>query len=436
MQCLSLLKCQINIVSVCKRELNMNVTTNQNNSFLITGETGDITPPSEQGFYDSDTRFLSDYRFFISGRKLKKLTGRPVNYYSAVHYLSNPSLDGVKEGTITVSRNQLVGDGFHEDINVTNYNRKSVTLTLEMVSKTDFADIFEVKSQKFKRRLKVKSTYDKKNNVARLIHKKKGLYRETRIIVSKTPSKILKRGLIWQINLRPKESWRLCCDILPLTTPEEQFGMAYKCGQFGLIKVGKAQHFEEYSKQVTSIDTDYVTLKQSYDQSIDDLAALRLAGIKQSDVPAAGIPWFMTYFGRDSLITALQTMLVAPKIARGVLITLGRFQGRKIDNLSEEEPGKILHEVRFGRLARGKDAPYSIYYGTIDATLLFIILMYEYYIYSADKEFLGQMKENLMNALAWINEFGDRDGDGYLEYKRRKEQGLFNQAWKYSFDGI
>ena len=414
----------------------MNITTNQDTSFLITSEIGDILPQTDQGFYDADTRFLSDYRFLIAGQQFNKLTGRPVSYYSSVHYLTNPQLEGVKQGTIEVARDQTVGNGFHEDIRVINYNTKPVELSLRMISDTDFADIFEVKAKQPTEKLEIEKHFDKEHNILRMVHKNNDFYRETRIKISLTPNEMFDDGLLWRFSLGPKESWHLCCDILPLSKEEQEYRTTYTCGELGLVKIGTGEHFEEWRSRVASIDTSYVELQQAYDQSINDLASLRIAGPEESDVPAAGIPWFMTYFGRDSLITALQTLFIAPSIAKGVLQTLSQYQGKEVDEASEEQPGKILHEVRFGRLAKKKGESQSVYYGSIDSTLLFIILLHDYYLHTGDAQLLEKMKPNLLEAMAWINAYGDRDGDGYLEYKRSHKNGLFNQAWKDSFDGI
>ncbi len=414
----------------------MNITTNQDTSFLITSELGDILPQTDQGFYDSDTRFLSDYRFLIGGQEFKKLTGRPVSYYSSVHYLTNPQIDNIKQGTIEVARDQTVGNGFHEDIRVINYNAEPVELSLRMISDTDFADIFEVKAKEPTAKLEIEKNFDKENNILRMIHKNTDFYRETRIKISLAPSEMFEDGLLWRFTIDPRESWHLCCDILALSEEEQEYKTTYTCGEFGLVKIGAGEHFEQWRNRVASIDTNYVELQQAYEQSINDLASLRIAGPEESDVPAAGIPWFMTYFGRDSLITALQTLFVAPSIARGVLQTLSEYQGKEVDSISEEQPGKILHEVRFGRLAKKKGSSLSVYYGSIDSTLLFIILLHDYYLYTGDLQLLQKLKPNLQEAMAWINTYGDRDGDGYLEYKRSGENGLLNQAWKDSFDGI
>lgn len=186
--------------------------------------------------------------------------------------------------------------------------------------------------------------------------------------------------------------------------------------------------------------TDSDVLRRAYDRSVHDLAALRIKGqdLCQGEVAiAAGIPWFMALFGRDSLITAYQALPFYPDLARGVLRHLGRLQGTRVDLLSAEEPGKILHEYRYGQLTgTQRFIPAFPYYGTIDATPLFLVLLAAVYQVTRDLEFARSIRDCALGALEWMDRYGDRDGDGYLEYLRAAEAGIDNQGWKDSFDAV
>ena len=196
---------------------------------------------------------------------------------------------------------------------------------------------------------------------------------------------------------------------------------------------------EEFLAAAPTLDTDWDPLEHVYERSLIDLAALRFETtlFPGQPMPAAGLPWFMTVFGRDSLIASLQAVPFVPELAETTLRVLAARQGTKIDDFRDEEPGKILHEIRFGELVHFGERPHSPYYGTADATPLFLVLLDEYERWTGDTRLVRELEPNARAALAWIDEHGDRDGDGYVEYERRnKETGLENQCWKDSWDSI
>jgi glycogen debranching enzyme len=187
------------------------------------------------------------------------------------------------------------------------------------------------------------------------------------------------------------------------------------------------------------VQCDWDWLKVTYDRSLTDLAALRFqpSSVKGQSLPAAGLPWFMTVFGRDSIITSLQALPFTPELARATLFALADRQGTRSDDFREEDPGKIVHEVRFGEMTAFEERPHSPYYGSADATPLFVILLDEYERWSGDGRLVRELEPEARAALLWIETYGDRDGDGYIEYKRRNEKtGLENQCWKDSSNSI
>lgn len=413
----------------------MKLIINERSSFIISNESSDINIDTEQGLYDADTRYLNQHQLYINDHKLITLTGKQVDYYSSVHYLTNPALKELPEGSLGVSVKRFVGNGLHEDLDIKNYSRRTVKFELRLDLNTDFADIFEVRSGKIRSKLSVERFFDKNLKAFRLLHEAKDFYRETRVYTT-TLADIYHNSFKFQLTLNPGEQHHTCLDFLVLTSPKKELKTRFSCSSFGVIKTEAQKHLEQ---EFASLETNYFPLKQAYDQSINDLTALRLAGEKEAPeeaAPAAGIPWFLTYFGRDSLVTALQTVLLAPNIAKAVLYILAKYQGKKVVRFTEEEPGKIFHEIRYGRLAISKDVPFARYYGTIDATPLFIILLHDYYFWSKDEQTLNELREPLKKALLWLKRYGDPDSDGYIEYKRKGHKGLINHGWKDSHDGV
>jgi glycogen debranching enzyme len=415
----------------------MNIVINEAPSFLITNKFGDIEKGAEQGLYDSDTRFLSLYQLQVNGHRPLLLSGRQVDYYSAVHYLTNDEIDDLKANSISIVRNRFIGDGLHEDLDIQNYSLSPVRLVLELKFDVDFADIFEVKSGKLIDQIEPELKHYPQNQAIAFRYENKEIYRETKIIFT-SPAKFSGKSAIFEVYLEPYQRWHVCVDFLTLATPKVLMPK-YSCASFNLSTRFKQEYLSRWMKGAATIRTDYDPLKHAFSQSLRDLAALRLRGkdaFKSGFVPAAGIPWFMTSFGRDSLITALQTIAILPEIAEGVLRTLARYQGKKVDPESEEQPGKIIHEIRFGRLTKTRNIPKMPYYGTIDATPLFIILLSETFRWTGRKDLLEELKEPLLLAVDWIGKYGDLDGDGYIEYKQSAAKGLSNQGWKDSYDSV
>jgi glycogen debranching enzyme len=211
----------------------------------------------------------------------------------------------------------------------------------------------------------------------------------------------------------------------------------YVCGH-SVERSTPVERLEEWRRRLPSVTSDHAQLRLLLERSADDLAALRLFDPDHPERPvvAAGAPWFMTLFGRDSLITSWMTMLVNPDLALGTLQTLARFQGVDVNAITEEEPGRILHEVRFGETAALSLGGGRVYYGTADATPLFVMLLGELSRWGNLRGEVDALLPAADRALGWITEFGDRDGDGYVEYQRTSDRGLQNQGWKDSWDSM
>ncbi|MDI6817520.1 MAG: glycogen debranching N-terminal domain-containing protein [Actinomycetota bacterium] len=415
----------------------MNVTISEGMSFLISDELGNIVPDSEDGLYGEDYRYLSRYDLSINGRKPLIMTGRQVDYYSAVHYLQLPQIDDIDANTVSIARKRFVGNGLHEDIEIVNSSRESVRFDLRLEFEADFAHIFEVKSGKRPKEKAYKVLSDQKAASISLIHDTKNGYFETRIIFNKAPL-FDYQAAVFTVSLESQQSWHLCVDFMTLLSGEEK-KPKYGCGTPAQTAKQSPEYRADWIQRAPKLFSDYDTLQHAYDQSIFDMAALRLKGSRVGKigiVPAAGIPWYDTCFGRDSIIAAYQTLPYLPDLAYGVLRNLAAYQGAKVDPEIEEEPGKILHEIRWSGVTPAGETNHSVYYGTIDATLLYIILLSELYKWTADKGIVEELKDNLIKATEWIDRYGDKDDDGYIEYARSGDTGLENQGWKDSWDSV
>ena len=196
---------------------------------------------------------------------------------------------------------------------------------------------------------------------------------------------------------------------------------------------------EKWLDEAPSLECDWDPLKRTYQRSLVDLAALRFSPVMLPGhyLPAAGLPWFMTMFGRDSIFTSLQALPFTPELAKTTLIALGLWQGSRRDDFRDEDPGRILHELRFGEMTAFEERPHSPYYGSVDATPLYVVLLDEYERWTGDAKLVKSLEQQARAALAWIDDYADLQGNGYIAYQRRNEQtGLENQCWKDSWDSI
>jgi glycogen debranching enzyme len=417
-------------------------------TFVFSDSHGDVPPRSIGGFVHDDTRFLSRWELTLNGRPLTLLKSGTVDHYSAAFFLANPDLPNLPSNRLAVRRLRFVGDGLLEQIQFANSTAEPVGFELRLACGADFADLFEIRDVV---RDRVGSTVTKHGR--RLIqfrYEVPGFLAETTVRVERSEisedlgerpvSKLAPRiegdEIIWDVQLPPRHvfvtllnvSMRLNDEILEPV--HEGFGEPQEPVQGPLT---------DWLERMPRFESDNLLLKSVFDQSVVDLAALRITGelLGESYVlPAAGLPWFMTLFGRDTLITALQTLWVGPDLARGALHLLGVLQGIRVDDFRDQEPGKILHEVRSGELTLLGEKPHSPYYGTADATPLWLILLSDYWRSTGEDAFILARWRHVLAALDWIDHYGDRDGDGYVEYGTRSPQGLGNQCWKDSWDGI
>ncbi len=404
-------------------------------TFLVSDLRGDIeaSPDQPHGFFYRDTRFLSAWRLTANGAPLNVLSTDETQYFASTHFLVPPTGTVNDNPTVSIHRNRTIGDGFHEDVTVLNHDAKPLQLELRLDADSDFADLFEVKDAL----AKAGERYTRVESDTLVLGYRRGDFvRETRIRVSK-PATVDEGGFTLAVRVEPHDEWNVCVFVQPVTD-QGAIAIKHRHGdEEARPNIGMS--LEEFIDSAPRLETDWDPLEHVYERSLIDLAALRFTSelFPDSSLPAAGLPWFMTVFGRDSLITSYQALPFTPELAETTLRVLAARQAAEVDDFRDAEPGKILHEIRFGELTHFDERPHSPYFGTADATPLFLVLLEEYERWTGDTELVRELEPNARAALQWIDEHGDRDGGGYVEYERRNtETGLENQCWKDSWDSI
>jgi glycogen debranching enzyme len=407
-------------------------------TFCICDDVGDLLRKGE-GLFSDDTRFLSRFRLTVNGERPLLLSSDKIEYFSAAFFMRNPLAGGLEQDVISIRRERFVGEGMQDSFAIQNQGMDPVEFDLELEVGNDFADIFAVKDYDFALGdpLRAKplppprpSEYDPDRNQF-LISDNGDLPLKTQVIFSQR-GEVNGSSIKFRLALQPRERWNLDVEVIPLPDGE-LVAPTFAQRRFG-DEVGRVRDsLDAWQLRVPQLRTSWDALAHAFGQSVSDLASLRM----QSDesgigrLPGAGVPWFMTVFGRDTIITCLQTLLFGQELAHTALQVLADLQAKEDEARIDAEPGKIVHEVRHGKAAR---AWHPRYYGTVDATPLYLILLSEIWRWTDNAALVRDLKGPAMLALEWIDKYGDRDDDGFVEYQRRTEHGLENQSWKDSWD--
>jgi glycogen debranching enzyme len=416
------------------------VILKHNDAVFVSDLAGDVPAGNDAGLglYRSDTRFLSTYELRLNGRRPILLNHGVDRAYVATFQLSNPALEPVHGGaaipkqSLSLRRTRFVHNGVHERIGLQNCNRHAVEVTLELRFDADFLDIFEVRGYRPGRPMGTPEVPTKtETGLAFGYLGRDGVRRTTEVVFHPAPT--VSRGTACvTVKLAPHETYVLLVDLLPTLGGVELDAEFH----FDHALDALERTYQAWNASCTRLETDNESLDGGLLwRNLEDLRVLcedRPTGL----FPTAGVPWYAVPFGRDALITSIQTLALNPEVAVGSLRFLARHQGTKVDPYREEEPGKILHEMRFGELANLGQIPHTPYYGTVDATPLFLVLLVELLQWTADVDLLTQLSPNVMAALRWIDECGDLDGDGLLEYAQHGRIGVRNQGWKDSWDSL
>jgi glycogen debranching enzyme len=407
------------------------------NTFVVSDPNGDIeaslTDPT--GLFSFDTRFLSRWVLTVNGERLNALSVDDLQYFETRFFLVPGTGTVYIDAKLSVIRQRAVGDGFHEELTILNHDEKPVAIVVRLEAGSDFADLFEVKDA-----LQKKGTYSARveNGCLRLIYARQTFRRET-LISATAPAKVDRNGLTFKISIEPHGSWTTDLNVAAVAGMGGTYTQTQYRQRRDRARQRMQHNLDKWIAGAPRLACDDDQLKATYRRSLVDLAALRfsppIAGGRS--LPAAGLPWFMTMFGRDSIFTSLQALPFTPELAATTLKALGDWQGSRLDDFRDEDPGRILHEMRYGEMTAFEERPHSPYYGCVDATPLYVVLLDEYERWTGDRKLVRELEHEARAALNWIDEYADLMGTGYIWYKRRNEEsGLENQCWKDSWDSI
>jgi glycogen debranching enzyme len=422
------------------------VKINHGATFLVTDRQGAIPAGSEgeYGLYSADTRFLSRHELRLNGRRPEsvasvRLSFRHARWHMVADRIAGPGGD-MREARVAVTVDRLIGlHQMHEDLILHTYARAPVTVLLEIALESDFADLFEVRYRSWQRRAdlntwwigpaSLESRYQNQDFVRRCL---------VRAITRSSGLTYANGALRIPVDLVPGEAWKVCLQYDLLTSDDEMPPLGETCA----LSPGAADPqriARSWQGSVSHIGPTDIRLQFAYERAIEDFAALRLHEQESSSdrwMPAAGLPWFMALFGRDSLIASIQAMVAQPAVAMGTLENLAHWQSEIDDPERDAEPGKMPHELRVGEWAHFGLVPHRPYYGTADATPLYLLLLAESFRWNGDAAALGAFRRVAERCLEWVDRYGDRDGDGFQEYAPRTPRGYRNQAWRDAHDGV
>jgi len=384
-------------------------------------------------------RFLSRLRLTIDGEAPLLLAARKVEYFSAAFFLRNRPGERLPQDALLIARERFVGAGMEERLRVRNETAAPVSFELGLEVGADFADLFAVKDRDFAlgrpdgaRPLPPPAAPDEDGDPAQLVFRDPDAPGYATQVLFSQPGTRDGDRVRFRVELEPRGEWRLQLNVHPSAPGGD--GRLPRAAEverrFGDELARSRDSLAAWQLRMPRLVASWQPLQRTFERSLDDLASLRLRRRELvRDLPAAGMPWFMTLFGRDTIITCLQTMILGPDLARSALHALARLQAPADDPELDAEPGKIIHELRVGKAG---SSWFHRYYGSVDATPLYLVLLSELWRWTGDILGVRDLKEPALRALAWIDEHGDRDGDGFVEYERRTERGLRNQSWKDS----
>lgn len=406
-----------------------------------------------QGYFVEDTRLASGYRLRLEGLAPTLLNSSPIQSHSARFEFTNPRLETasgtIAAGTLHLRLDRAVSHGMHEDYDLTNVGRTRVEVVLEISVESDFADLFDVKSQRLPRRGSIQTVWEEPRLRLTTRYRNGQFRRALRLQIADADShpEFANGGLSFRIVLEPDSCWHACLLWMPQLDGQRPQVPLRACHSLLERKPRRERSRRDWLGRATSFSTGDASVDSVVAQSIDDLAGLRMhrfdaeaahgSGDGSHWVPAAGVPWFVALFGRDSLIVSLQTLALSPQLALGSLRALAAFQADAYDDERDMQPGKVLHELRHGELAALHLIPHTPYYGTHDATTLYVWTAARLWRWRGDRNGLDALRPHVERALAWIDADGDGDGDGLQEYRTRAgEGGYYNQGWKDSREAI
>ena len=418
----------------------MPLTVLDGSTFCVCDERGDVDGiAAASGFFASDTRFLSRSVLTLGGARLDPLSHDHATPHLASFVLRNPLAGGLRPNELVIERERFVGDSMEERIAIENHSHRRVDVDLGLELAADFADIFVVKDLEPGFGLQVEETLPPSHPPERAgngtLVFSDGSFRG-RTVVHLSEAFDESDGVArFALSLEPGARWRLVVGVQAELEGVEPLTAVSFARELDEERCRAERSFAEWQSSAPVLGAGWDDLVHTWNRSLGDLSALRMRvpEVPDGHLLAAGTPWFMTVFGRDTLISSLQTLLLGPELAAGTLRVLAATQATADDAERDAEPGKIIHELRRGKAAL---AWTDRYYGTVDATPLFLVLLSEVWRWTDDPALPLELEDAARRALAWIDDYADLDGDGLVEYKRRSSHGIGNQTWKDSGDSM
>ncbi len=417
-----------------------NLTLIDGKTFLSTTMGGDIMPPGapDVGFFHDDTRFLSRLELRVGGyRNVVLSSSTEQTFVSQIELTTGQSTlrdtYEIPENTVHIRREQLLSaETLFDYLTFENFNFHELELRIELAYEADFMDVFQVRGvarQQFGHYYKPIVHGD---TIIFPYLGRDGVSRNTEIQLSPKPDQVTDTVACWRLKLPPFKRFQIQTTVAPHVEAERVRGGR---PDFGQQLRARREAFQAWESRSTHFNSNNRIFDSMIGTCKGDFHALQIPDGKDH-VIAAGIPWFATMFGRDSIIAAYQSLGLNPQLASETLRVLAHYQGKEMNDWRDEEPGKILHEYREGEMTRAGEMPFGPYYGSVDATPLWLILLSETWNWTADEQLIKDMLPHAYRALEWIDRYGDLDGDGFVEYARRSQRGLANQGWKDSWDAI
>ena len=417
-----------------------NLTLIDGKTFLSTTVAGDITPSGapDVGLFHDDTRFLSQLELKIGGQRAVVLSSSTEKTFASRIELTTGSIAlrdslDLPENTVHIRREQLLaGNVLFDKLALENFHLTPIELVVEIAFDADFVDVFQVRGCVRQRHGHYFQPLVGKDF---LIFPYRGLdeiERHTQIRFSPPPNEIRDRVVRWELKLQPLKKLDLGFTVVAHVGELRKRRTAAEPDFFSSLRQ-RREAFSAWEQSSTQFKSNNEVFDEALLTAVGDFHALQIPEGRERII-AAGIPWFATIFGRDSIIAAYQSLPLNPQLAVDTLRVLARYQGTRNNEWQDEQPGKILHEFRSGEMTRCGEMPFGPYYGSVDSTPLFLILLGETFNWTADETLVRELLPAAYKALNWIDEFGDLDGDGFVEYYRRSARGLINQGWKDSWD--
>jgi len=411
-----------------------NVTTLiEGSTFCISDTAGDVLPARPQGLFVRDTRVLSQWRLLINDLSLESLAVEHQYPFAGTFVCRLPPAPGTADSSVLVLRRRYVGEGMREDITIRNTALAPLQCLVTLDAGADFADLFEVKDGRVRN---VNATAAVPTGTALVFTSHRMSSERSVLVHADGEPQLGSNRMTWPVELGGRASWTTSIEVVP-TIDGHPLALRHPRGS-PVEEAAPARRLQDWRGRSPAVRTADPVLAAALGRSIEDLGALRIydPDYPERPVVAAGVPWFMALFGRDSLLTSWMLMPLDTSLAEGTLLTLADHQGARFDPDSEEEPGRILHEIRFGPASEFATNGRSVYYGTVDATPLFVMLVGELRRWGGSEHTIRRLLPHVDRALDWITLHGDADGDGFVEYSRKTERGLVNQGWKDSWDGV